>query len=447
MPDASRPVADVLIEGAARVLTCAGEAPQRGLAQNIVESIDAGVVAGQAGRVVFVGPRDALADAVRITERTRVVDARGGTILPGFVDPHTHLVFGGDRRAELRQRLAGQEYRQITNAGGGIVRSVRATREATEGELFDGAYRRLDEMLLGGTTTCEAKSGYGLDIDAELKILRVINRLNRLHPIDISPTFLGAHEIPPEYRADRAGYVDVIVEQMIPAVAKAGLAEWCDVFCEDGVFTPVEARRILEAGRQHGLKPRIHADELGPSGGWRVAVEVGARSADHLVFLDAEGARGLATANVVATLPAPAHFYLKLGRYAPARLLIESGAAVAIATDVNPGGGHSPSMPFAIALACFAMQMTLEEAIVAATINAAYAIDRHQSVGSLEAGKWLDAIVVDGDPIDLIRVGARVVRTVVKAGHVVVDDFQLTDQAREAAWKANPVSAAGEAVP
>jgi imidazolonepropionase len=366
---------------------------------------------------------------------TTILDAQGGTVLPGFVDAHTHVVFAGDRAGEVARRLAGESYAAIAASGGGILRTVRATRAASGDELVAAATRRLDDMLLWGTTSCEAKSGYGLELAAELRILQAIARLNREHPIDLSPTFLGAHEIPVEHRGSRQKYIETIVGEMIPAVAARRLAEWCDVFCESGVFTPDESRTILEAGRRHGLEPRIHADELGPSGGWQVAVDLAARSADHLVFLDEAGARALAGSGVVATLLPSAPLFLGLGRFAPARTLIDAGAPVALGTDVNPGGGYSPSMPFAITLACFSMQMTLEEALLAATLNAAYSIDRHDSVGSLEVGKLMDAVVIAGTPTDLLRVGARTIRTVVKRGRIVVDDYQLTSDARDLSWK------------
>jgi imidazolonepropionase len=435
MAEAVRPDADVVIENARQVLTCAGPAPLRGASQRLVSALAGAVVAGRNGRIVFAGPAGEADRAFRARGDARIVDARQGTVLPGFVDAHTHVVFAGDRAGELSRRLAGETYEAIGAAGGGIVETVRATRAASEDELFTLARGRLDDMLLAGTTTCEAKSGYGLDLPSELKMLRVIARLNSGHPVDVSPTFLGAHEIPLEHRETRARYIESIVDDMIPAVAASGLAEWCDVFCERGVFTPDEARAILETGRRYGLRPRIHADELGPSGGWRVAAELGARSADHLVFVDGRGARGLAAAGVVATLLPSAPLFLKLGRFAPARTLIDAGVAVALGTDVNPGGGHSPAMPFAMTLACFAMQMTLEEAIVAATVNAAYALDRQASIGSLEPGKLLDALIIAGQPADLVRIGARTIRTVVKRGRVVVEDFQLTPEARDTAWK------------
>jgi imidazolonepropionase len=274
-------------------------------------------------------------------------------------------------------------------------------------------------MLAGGTTTCEIKSGYGLELAAELKMLRAARRAGDGHPIDVVTTFLGAHEVPPEFRSNRAAYVDAVADEMIPAVARDGAAEWCDVFCERGVFTPEESARILEAGVRAGLKPRIHADELGATGGSTVAAAVGARSADHLIFVPPEGIAAMAKAGVAATLLPSAAFYLKLGRFAPARDLIAAGVPVALATDVNPGGGFSPSMPFAIALACFAMAMTFEEALAAATINAAWSLDLAHDRGSLEPGKLADAVVVDGDPITLIRVGAPSVAAVVKRGRVV----------------------------
>jgi imidazolonepropionase len=342
--------------------------------------------------------------------------------VPGFVDPHTHAIFAGDRRDELRRRLAGESYASIAAAGGGIVSTVAATRAASEDALVEGARVRLDEMLACGTTTCEIKSGYGLDLESELKLLRAIRRANDEHAIDVVPTFMGAHEIPIDYRTRRAEYVDLVVREMIPAVASQGLAAWCDVFCETGVFTPEESRRILDAGRRAGLEARIHADELGASGGSHVAADVGARSADHLIFVPPDGIVAMARANVAATLLPTAAFYLKLGRFAPARDLIAAGVPVALATDINPGGGFSPSMPFAIALGVFAMNMTFEEALVGATINAAWTLDKAHEVGSLEPGKIADAVIVRGDAIDLIRVGAGSIAAVVKRGRIVVGD-------------------------
>ncbi|MCU1385879.1 MAG: HutI [Acidobacteria bacterium] len=415
-------LADFLIRNTCEVLTCAGPAPRRGPRQADAGPIAAAAVASYHGTIVFVGFESLVADEVELTPDAIVIDAQGGAVVPGFVDPHTHVIFAGDRRAELRRRLAGASYAEIAAEGGGILGTVIATRAATETALAAETRVRLDEMLRCGTTTCEVKSGYALTTEGELKMLRTVRTLAATHPIELSATFMGAHEVPPEYRECRTAYVDLIVNDMIPAVAREGVAEWCDVFCETGVFTPHEAREILEAGRAAGLKPRIHADELGASGGSRVAAAVGARSADHLIFVDDDGASALARREVVATLLPIASFYLKLGRFAPARMLIERGVAVALASDVNPGAGYSPSMPFAMTLACFAMNLTFEEALVAATLNAACALDRQDRVGSLEPGKQMDAVIVNGPAINLIRVGADTIRAVVKRGTRVVDN-------------------------
>jgi len=296
---------------------------------------------------------------------------------------------------------------------------VAATRAASEDELVALARARLDEMLACGTTTCEAKSGYGLTTESELRQLRAINRLNQEHAIDLVPTFLGAHAVPDDFRGRRNDYIRLVIEEMIPEVVEEALAEWCDVFCDEGAFTPEEATTILRAASAAGLKPRLHADELARSGGSEVAAAVGARSADHLIFVDETGADALARANVAAVLLPAAAFYLKLGRFAPARMLIERGVPVALASDVNPGGGFSPSMPFAMTLACFGMGMTLEEALVAGTLNGAWSLDRADSVGSLEAGKLMDAVIVKGTTADLIRVGTSHVRMVIKRGKAV----------------------------
>jgi len=413
-------LADFFIHNTAEVLTCAGPAPRAGVRQRDAGVVARGAVASRHGRIVFVGADEGARSEVELTADAVRIDARGGTVVPGFVDPHTHVVFAGDRRDELRRRLGGASYAEIAAGGGGIVSSVRATRAASDDTLAADTRVRLDEMLRCGTTTCEAKSGYALTTDGELKMLRTVRALAATHPIELSPTFMGAHEVPVEYRDRRRAYIDLIVGDMIPAVAREGLAEWCDVFCETGVFTPAESREILEAGRAAGLRPRIHADELAASGGSLVAADVRAQSADHLIFVDETGADALAAAGVVATLLPIASFYLKLGRFAPARMLIEHGVAVALATDVNPGAGYSPSMPFAMTLGCFGMHLTFEEALVAATINAACALDRQDRVGSLEPGKQMDAVVVHGPAINLIRVGADTISAVIKKGRLVV---------------------------
>jgi imidazolonepropionase len=415
--------ADLIFQHCRQLITCGGEAPRRGRDQGSLEIVGDGAVAVAGGSILFAGRTADLPHHVEIDDETRIVDAGGCSIVPGLVDAHTHAMFAGDRRDELRRRLSGESYASIAASGGGIVATVGATRRATEDELVASTRARLTEMLACGTTTCEVKSGYGLDLESELKMLRAIRRADREQPVDLVSTFMGAHEIPLDYRSRRREYVGLVIEKMIPAVAAERLAAWCDVFCEHGVFTPAEAKDILEAGQRAGLKARIHADELGSTGGSLVAAEIGARSADHLIFADPEGIEAMARADVTATLLPAAAFYLKLGRFAPARALIAAGVPVALATDVNPGGGFSPSMPFVMTLAAFAMNMTFEEALAGATINGAWSLDLADTVGSLEPGKLADAVFVRGDAIDLIRVGAASIAGVLKRGTMVAGDM------------------------
>ncbi len=410
---------DLVVRNIGRLATLAGPAPRIGPALSDLRIVDNAAMAVSEGRITFAGPVADLPAGPAI----RTLDAGGGAVLPGFVDGHTHLVFAGDRDEEIRQRLAGRSYREIAEAGGGIVRTVESTRRASVEDLAAGLCRRLDEMLLQGTTTAEVKSGYGLDTAAEVRSLEAIDAASRRHPVTVVPTFLGAHEVPVEHRGDRRRYVDLLIGEMIPEVARRRLARFCDVFCEDGVFTIAESREILAAGKRHGLALRIHADELGWTGGAELAAEAGARSADHLLFVSEAGMAALARASCVATLLPAAAFYLRLGRQAPARAMIAAGVPVALASDGNPGGGLSPSLPFAIALGCFELGLSLEEAISAVTVNAAYSLDLHGEVGTLEAGKRADLVVLRADRLlDLVRVGVPAIRTVVKDGRVVVDD-------------------------
>jgi imidazolonepropionase len=407
-------MATLLIDRLDELWTVAGPAPRAGARQREIAPIHDGAVACDGDRIVAVGATDEVRRTVTVTAATRHIDGRGHALVPGFVDAHTHVVFAGDRRAELRRRLGGATYAEIAAAGGGILSTVRATRAASAAQLVDETLPRLHEMLASGTTTAEAKSGYGLERDAELRMLRAIAALTAAQPIELVPTFMGAHEVPPEFRGRQGEFVAHVIDDILPAAAP--LAEWCDVFCDRGFFTPEESTTILEAGARAGLKPRIHADELASSGGSLVAAQVGARSADHLVHVDAAGIAALASAGVIATLLPCAAFYLKLGRFAPARDLIAASVPVALATDVNPGGGISPSMPFAMALACFGMGLTFEEALVAATINAAASLDRGDRIGNLEVGKQFDAVLVDGPAINLVRVNAPVIAGVFKRG-------------------------------
>lgn len=417
--------ADFAVRNIGLLATLAGPTPRLGASMRDLGVIERAGLASAEGRIVFAGPDRDLGTEVDLTGAT-VVDAEGAAVIPGFVDAHTHLAFAGNRDDEIRKRLAGASYREIAEAGGGIVRTVAATRSALKEDLVRCIKSRLDEMLLQGTTTAEIKSGYGLATEAEIRSLEAIREADLAHPMEVMPTFLGAHEVPVEMKGDRARYLEMVCQEMIPEVARRRLAAFCDVFCEEGVFTVAESRRILETARDHGLKLRLHADELTWTGGAELAGELGARSADHLIFASANGMRAMAAASCVATLLPSAAFYLRLPRYAPARELIEAGAPVALASDANPGGGLSPSMPFAMTVACFGMGLSLEEALTAATVNAACSLDLEGRVGSLEVGKQADLLILRSPRLlDLLRVGVPAIRMVVKGGKVVVKDGSL----------------------
>ncbi|HSD28273.1 MAG TPA: imidazolonepropionase [Vicinamibacteria bacterium] len=421
--------ADFALRRIGALATLAGPAPRTGAEMRHLASLPVAAVAAAGGRIAWVGPDAAFESAVKLSPGAETLDAGGAAVVPGFVDPHTHLAFAGDRDDEIRRRLAGASYQEIAAEGGGIVRTVEATRCASVEELSGLVAARLDEMLLCGTTTAEVKSGYGLETGAELRSLEAIRLAASRHPATVVPTFLGAHEVPREHRGSRTRYVDLLVAEMIPAVAARRLAAFADVFCEEGVFTVEESRRILLAARERGLKLRIHADELATTGGAELAGELGARSADHLVYVSERGMRALAEASCVATLLPTAAFYLRLGRFAPARALIAAGAPVALASDANPGGGLSPSLPFAMALGCFSMGLSLEEALAAVTVNAACSLDLQVEVGSIEVGKRADLVLLRSSRLlDLVRVGVPAIRAVVKDGRVVVRDGRLEEK-------------------
>jgi len=414
--------ADLLIVNAGQLLTLAGpnEWPRTGDALAQLGLIPHGAVAAAEGVIVAAGPAAQVLDEVSLDPGGTRLDAGGRVVLPGFVDPHTHLVHAGSRADEFVLRLRGASYQQIAQQGGGIAATVRATRAASEEQLVALGLRRLDRMLAHGTTTVEAKSGYGLALEEELKVLRAIHRLTAAHEVDVVPTFLGAHAVPPEHREDPDAYVQAVVEEMIPAVVEEDLAEFCDVFCEAGAFTPEQSRRVLLAGAEAGLELKIHADELSDLGGARLAAEVGAVSADHLVHAADDGLSAMAATGTMAVLLPGTALFLGLP-YARARRMIELGVAVALATDFNPGTSPTYSMPMVIALACIGMRMDPAEAIAAATINAAHAIRAAEEVGSLEPGKAADAVILDlADYRELpMAFGTNPVHAVVKRGRVV----------------------------
>ena len=379
-------------------------------------------VAIDSGKIKAVGPAKKLAG---LFHPKQVVDASGKLLTPGFVDSHTHLVFGGERSNEFVQRCAGADYEQIAANGGGIRASVRMTRESHLDQLVEAARPRLQRMVSSGSTTIEIKSGYGLDLETELRMLRAIRQLAKESPAEIVSTFMGAHEIPEEWRHDRAEYIRILCQEMIPAVAQEGLAEFCDVFCERGVFDPQESRQILDAGSQHGLRPKIHADELAASGGSLVAGEIGAVSADHLMEITAEGIRTMSEAGVVATLLPGTTFYLRKSGYAPARSLIEAGLEVAIATDRNPGSCTIESMLFIMGLSVMHLGLAPLEAIRAATYGGAKALGREKLCGSIEEGKRADLILWDvpNEEVLIHEFANQVPRTVWASGQVTCDSI------------------------
>ncbi|MBQ3577719.1 MAG: imidazolonepropionase [Firmicutes bacterium] len=349
-----------------------------------------------------------------------VIDAQGCLVTPGLVDAHTHLIFGGWRQYEMEQKLKGVPYLEILASGGGILSTVRATKAASEDELYDKAKLALDEMLSFGTTTCEAKSGYGLDEETELRMLRAIKRLNEDHPIDLVPTFLGAHALPPEFKDDRDAFISLLCDKVIPEVAGQGLAEYCDVFCESGVFTAEETRRILLAGQKHGLRSKVHADEIEAIGGSQLAGEIGAVSAEHLIVCPDEGIESMAKGGTVACLLPATSFYLG-ATFAPARKMIEAGVPVAMATDFNPGSCPCLNMQLVINLGCLRYRLTPEEVLTAVTLNGAAACGRAASRGSIEPGKLCDLVIWDAPDLNYIcyRLGSNLAKQVIKTGKPV----------------------------
>lgn len=353
--------------------------------------IEDGSVWLEDGKIAAVGTTAELEEkfAGRSAE-AEVIDAKGQLVTPGLVDPHTHVAYGGSREGEFEKRLQGVSYMDIMNAGGGIHATMRMTREATEEELMEQTTKRLDSFLEHGVTTVEGKSGYGMNLETELKQLKVMKRLNAEHPIDLVPTFMGAHAVPSEYKGKEDDFVDYLIETMLPEVAD--LAEFNDVFCERNVYTPEQSERILEAGKKYGLTPKIHADEIVSYGGAELAAKVGAISAEHLLKASDEGIKAMADAGVIACLLPATALYLR-EEAAQGRKMIDSGVAVAISTDCNPGSSPTVSMPLVMNLACISMRLTPAEALVAATYNAACAIKREDRAGSIEVGKQADVVL------------------------------------------------------
>ena len=387
----------LLIVGASQLLTLRGRGPRRGKALSNLGVINDGALLIRDGRIVAVGVR-AKVEALPEAKTADNLFVGGRVILPGFVDSHTHLVHAASRAEEYELKIAGASYEEIARKGGGILNSVKKVRAATSEALKKRALAALREFAANGITTLEAKSGYGLDVTSELKILNLHQELLREQPLEIVSTFLGAHVVPTEYRGTPGGpqrYVSMLIHRLIPEVAERKLAEFCDVFCDRGAFSRTQSEQVLEAGERHGLAPRIHAEQLTRTGAAQLGMQLGAASCDHLEQVNHADIRALGKSRTVATLMPGCDFHLGLKRYAPARSLIDGGAIVSLATDYNPGTSPTLSMPMILSLACTQLRMTPAEAITAATINGAYALRRDKDIGSLEAGKRGDVAIFD----------------------------------------------------
>jgi len=418
--------ADLIVRNAEQLVTVAdaSNSPKRGAAMSQIGVVENGAVAVRGEKIVAVGETPEVLEQVEASTETRIIDASGKVVLPGLVDPHTHLVFAGSREYELDMKLQGMGYLDILAKGGGILDTVRATRAASRQELIDASRKYLEQMLVQGTTTAEVKSGYGLTVEDEIKTLEVIRDLQQCQSVELVPTFLGAHAIPVEYQDDADGYVQLIIDKMLPLVARDGLAEFCDVFCEEGVFTVEQSRRILMAARELGMRPKVHSDEIKPLGGTEMAAELGAVSADHLMETSETGIQALAESGTVAVLLPATTFCLMGDKYASAREMIGAGVAVALASDFNPGSCPVNSLQIVMGIACRQLKLTPAEIINAATINAAHALGRADQVGSLETGKEADLVIFDAPNYQYLmyRFGTNLVDTVVKSGQVVVGE-------------------------
>jgi imidazolonepropionase len=416
--------ADLVVANCRQLLTLAGPIPRRKGSLGKVGLLEKAWLASSRGRIVFIGNEKDFKARVKVKRNAICLDAEGLVGLPGFVDSHTHLPFAGSRLNEFRLRLNGYTYEELAKKGLGIQTTVKATRRATKSELVRLCLSRLDTMLINGATTVEAKSGYGLNLKDEIKQLEALREAGRKHPVDIVPTFMGAHEVPREYRGRKSAYLNFLLRRVLPEVKKRNLAEFFDVFCERGVFSLEETRRLANGAKRAGLKVRIHADEFTPLGGAELASEIGASSADHLINVTPEGIRKLARSNTVATLLPGVSFFLMLDKKAPARQLIEEGAIVSLASDFNPGSSMVSSMLFVLQLGVFLLRLSIEEAVNAVTANAAFALGRHEEVGSLEPGKKTDLLLCElPDYASLVyHLGVNPIRHVLKNGRVVVKD-------------------------
>jgi len=411
----------ILIKNASELVTCSGFKAKHGKEMSELHVISNGAVVVEDGVIKAVGTTEEIL-AVHRESDFDVIDAEGKAVLPGFIDSHTHFVFGGYRAEEFTWRLRGDKYMDIMKRGGGIASSVKSTREASRQQLVDAGIKRLNSMLSFGVTTVEGKSGYGLDFDTEIKQLEVMRELDEAHPVDVVRTFMGAHAVPAEYAGRGDEYIDYLIESVLPYVAENKLAEFCDVFCEDNVFSVEQSRKFLAKAKELGFSLKIHADEIVQLGGAELAAELGAVSADHLLQASNEGIRAMAESSVMSTLLPCTAFSLRES-FAKGREMIDSGCAVALATDFNPGSCFTESTALVFALACIQMNLSIEEAITALTINGAAAVNRADETGSIDIGKKADIIILEFPSYKFIpyHVGVSTVEKVIKSGKLVFD--------------------------
>ena len=411
----------IIIKNASQLVTCSGFKAKQGKAMSDLHVIDDGAVVIEDGIITAVGKTGEVLTKFEETG-SKTIDATGKAVLPGFVDSHTHFVFAGYRAEEFSWRLRGESYMEIMNRGGGIASTVRATREASREDLIESGKKRLDTMLSFGVTTVEGKSGYGLDEKTEIKQLEVMEELDNIHPVDIVKTFLGAHAIPEDFKGREDKFIDYMTDNVMPQVANKNLAEFCDVFCEKGVFSLEQSKRLLLKAKELGFKLKIHADEISPLGGAELAADLGAVSADHLLHTSDKGIAEMAKRGIVATLLPGTAFGLR-EPYARGRYIIDQGCTVALATDFNPGSCFSESIPLIFILATLYMDITIEEAVTALTINGAAAIDRADRIGSIDVGKAGDVIILEFPSYKYIpyHIGVSCVEKVIKNGNLVFD--------------------------
>ncbi|MDD4438600.1 MAG: imidazolonepropionase [Tissierellia bacterium] len=407
----------LIIKNASELVTCKGKAPKHGKDMSDIGLIINGCVVIEDDIIVDVGTSEILKNYDE--KEYQIIDAANKAVMPGFIDSHTHLIFGGYRADEFSWRLKGDSYMSIMERGGGITSTVRATRNTSLDEFINLGQKRLDKILHMGVTTVEGKSGYGLDCETEIRQLQAMKKLNEMHPVDIVPTFLGPHSVLPEYKGKEDEFIQFMIDDVLPKVKEEDLAEFADIFCEKNVFTIEQSRKFLTAAKDSGLKLKIHADEMYQLGGTELAVELGCTSADHLLQASDEGIRRLSKSNTVATLLPGTAFCLK-EEYARARYMIDSGCAVALATDYNPGSCFTNSIPLIIALAALHMNMTIEEIITSLTINAAAAVGKSNTTGSIEKGKKADIIILEYPSIHFLpyHAAVNIVETVIKNGKI-----------------------------